>query len=78
MGVCIATDIEAWRRYVYENELDWVNAADPYTRSNFRREYNVRTTPQIYVLDKDKKIIAKRLEAEQLAGVIEDYKKKVM
>lgn len=76
MGVCIATDIEQWRKYVYENELDWINAADPYVRSNFRREYNVRTTPQIYILDKDKKIIAKRLEAGQLAGIIEDYRRR--
>lgn len=78
LGVCIATDIEEWRKYVYENELDWINAADPYVRSNFRRDYNVRTTPQIYVLNKEKKIIAKRLEAEQLSGLIEEYRKRTL
>jgi hypothetical protein len=28
--------------------------------------YDLKTTPQIYILDKDKKIISKRLGAEQL------------
>ncbi|MEQ8535019.1 MAG: hypothetical protein RIB86_24405, partial [Imperialibacter sp.] len=50
------------------------NAADPYYRSNMRRDYNVRTTPQVYILDKNKKIIAKKLEVEQLAGFIEQYR----
>ena len=74
MGICISTDIEEWRRFVYEYELDWINAADPYYRSNMRRDYNVRTTPQVYILDKNKKIIAKKLEVEQLAGFIEQYR----
>ncbi len=78
MGICIATDIEEWRKYVFENELDWINAADPYVRSNFRRDYNVRSTPQIYILNKEKKIIAKRLEAEQLADVIDEYRKRTL
>lgn len=74
MGICVATDIDEWRKYVFENDLDWINAADPYVRSNMRAEYNVRSTPQIYVLNKEKKIIAKKLEAEQLPGFIEQYR----
>jgi len=74
MGICITTDIEEWRRFVFEHELDWINGADPYYRSNMRRDYNVRTTPQIYILDKNKKIIAKKLDVEQLAGFIEQYR----
>ena len=74
MGVCISTDVEEWRKFVLKYELDWINVADPYFRSNMRRDYNVRSTPQIYILDRNKKIIAKKLEAEQLAGFIEQYR----
>ncbi len=74
MGICIATDIEAWRKFVFEYELDWINAGDPYFRSNMRRDFNVRSTPQVYILNRNKTIIAKKLEVEQLAGFIEQYR----
>ena len=36
-------------------------------------EYNVRTTPQVYVLDQQRKIIAKKLDVEQLVDFLENY-----
>ena len=72
LGVNVDTDIDEWKKFIEEFQLDWVNGADPFTRSNFRREYNVRTTPTIYVLDKEKKIIAKKLGVEQIEGFLRD------
>jgi len=71
MGVCVPTDLEKWKKFVSEKSLDWINAADPYLRSNFRKEYNIISFPTIYVLDKDKKIIGKRIGAEQLGKFID-------
>ena len=34
--------------------------------------YDVKTTPQIFVLDKDKKIIVKKIAGEDLATVMEE------
>ena len=42
---------------------------------NFRSIYDIFSTPQVYVLDKDKKIIAKKLGIEQLPDFIKDYRK---
>lgn len=75
LGVNVDTDIEEWKKFIEEFQLDWINAADPFTRSNFRREYNVRTTPTIYVLDNEKRIIAKKLSVEQIEGFIRDRMK---
>lgn len=66
------TDIDKWKAFIQEHQLDWINAADPFTRSNFRRQYNVRTTPTIYILDRDKRIIAKKLGVEQIETFIKD------
>ncbi len=57
---------ECWD-YIEENKIgEWIHVVDPYGRSRFMLSYDLKTTPQIYVLDKDKKIISKRLGAEQL------------
>ncbi|MEQ9289260.1 MAG: thioredoxin-like domain-containing protein [Cyclobacteriaceae bacterium] len=72
MAVNVDTDIDKWKAFVQEQQLDWINLADPFTRSNFRRQYNVRSTPTIYILDREKRIIAKKLGVEQIEGFIQD------
>jgi thiol-disulfide isomerase/thioredoxin len=53
--------------YIDEKEIgDWMHTVDPYLRSRFVKLYDVVQTPAIFVLDKDKKIISKRIGAEQL------------
>lgn len=51
---------------------DWINAWNPYDYQ-YKVIYDVRTTPQIFILDKNKKIIGKRLGPEQVAELIEMY-----
>lgn len=75
LGVCTVTDIDKWKTYVAEQNLGWKNGADPYYKSNFRQEYNVRSTPVIYVLDKSKKIIAKKLDVDQLEDFINNHRR---
>jgi alkyl hydroperoxide reductase subunit AhpC len=62
-------EVNKWTDFINQNKLNWINVADPYHRSNFRFEYDIQSTPQIYVLDQDKKILAKRIAAEQ----VEDF-----
>ena len=51
----------------------WLNASDPYLRSRFKQIYDVRLTPQIFILDADKKIIMKKIGAEQLPKVMDHF-----
>ncbi|HHH54736.1 MAG TPA: redoxin domain-containing protein, partial [Bacteroidetes bacterium] len=51
--------------------LDY-NLADPKNLSGFHAEYNVRATPTIFVLDKDKKILIKQIPADKLGEVIDN------
>ncbi len=63
-------EMKKWTDFIHEHNLDWINVADPYHQNNFRFEWDIQSTPQIYVLDKDKKIIAKRIGAEQVEDFI--------
>ncbi|WP_053404717.1 DUF5106 domain-containing protein [Persicobacter sp. CCB-QB2] len=74
-GVNTTTDTEKWLKYVEDKQMDWINGEDPYVQSNFRYDYDIRTTPIIYILDKDKKIIAKKIAAENITKFIEIYQK---
>jgi len=69
-----------WIDFVNEHNMyDWTNAWSPYSYE-YKDLYDVYSTPVIYVLDENKKIIAKRIGAEQVADVInfEEKKKHMM
>ncbi|MES2620928.1 MAG: thioredoxin-like domain-containing protein [Bacteroidota bacterium] len=58
-----------WQEFIKNNTLDWINVCDAKRHSNFRWEWDIQSTPQIYILDRDKTIKARRIGADQ----VEDY-----
>ena len=74
-AVCTTADKPKWTKYIEDNKLTWINGWDPERRSNFGYYYNVQSTPMIYILDKDKKIIAKKLSVEDIPSFIDNYRR---
>ena len=58
-----------WVEFIKKNNLDWINVCDSKRHSNFRFEWDIQSTPQIYILDANKVIKARRIGADQ----VEDY-----
>ena len=67
-----AVEEEKWKKYIIENKLDWTNVADLHTQNNFRHEFDISTTPQIFILDKDKKIIAKKIDEDTMEKILDN------
>ncbi len=78
-----------WDEYLAGHSYDWINAWDGIEGNdengksttfslgtNFRSLYDVYSTPTLYLLDKDKKIIAKRIGIETLEQILNDEMKK--
>ncbi|MEO9802106.1 MAG: thioredoxin-like domain-containing protein [Reichenbachiella sp.] len=74
-AITVNTEIQKWKDFIKKFDLNWINLGDPNYRSNFRVQYNVRSTPQVYILNKDKEIIAKKLDVEQIETFINDRKR---
>lgn len=70
----VARAPEQWKKYIRDFGVqNWVHGYDYSFRINFRKDYDVNNTPMIYVLDKNKKIIARRIPVEQLEGFLDYY-----
>jgi len=65
-----------WKQYIIKHNLDFINVADLFHTSNFRHDYDVVSTPMIYVLDEDKHIIGKKIDVGDLNGVLRNDEKK--
>lgn len=85
-GVMVDGGLPAWKKFIAENNLTgWIHVYQPdedrdadYAagRPNFRQLYDVYQTPVLYLLDENKRIIAKKLSYDQLDKVIELKKNK--
>ena len=74
-AVCTTADKVKWTQYIEDNKLTWINGWDPDRSSHFDYYYNVQSTPMVYILDRNKKIIAKKLSVEDIGPYIENYRK---
>jgi thiol-disulfide isomerase/thioredoxin len=74
-AVCTTTDKDKWTKYIEDNKLTWINGWDPKRTSHFDFFYNIQSTPIIYILDKNKKIIAKKLGVDEIGPFIDNYRK---
>lgn len=69
-AVNIGRDLPAWKAYIVENNLNFINVVDPKDFNNFRINYDIFSYPVIYILDKDKKIIARKIPAASMEDLI--------
>ncbi len=67
------TDRDEWMKFVEKNHMqDWINVWDPYRESYFWEFYDTSATPGVYLLNKDRKIIAKKIDMQTLDMILEE------
>ena len=64
-----------WHEFIEKHGLDWLNLDGGEANIDWHEVYDVITTPQIYLLDRDKKILAKKLSAETFEQIINMFEK---
>lgn len=70
-SVSINGDVDVWKEKVEEYGLqNAINVQDHRRQSGFDGMYDVRSTPRIFILDADKKIIAKQISVDQVAEIL--------
>lgn len=67
------TDRNEWMEFVNKNHMqDWVNVWDPYRESYFWEFYDTSATPGVYLLNKERKIIAKKIDMKTLDMILNE------
>ena len=81
-GVLTETkDFDLWKKFIKDKNLgNWINVYETEAQrkiiadskqASYKQLYDVIQTPTLYLLDKDKKIIAKKLTLEQMDDVLD-------
>lgn len=68
---------EEWKKFISEQKTSpIINGFDYSGQIDFRSRFDVLTTPTVYILDKDKKILARKMPVEQLGDFLNFHKRK--
>jgi len=86
-AVSILREKEQWKKFIAEFKIqNWYNGVDVHVNSktgkeeyytDFKNTFDIYSTPIIYVLDRNKKIIGKRIPIESLKDFIEFHENKL-
>jgi thiol-disulfide isomerase/thioredoxin len=63
---------QEWQNYISAKGLDWINVYDPSGSEGIEQKYDIYAIPMIYMLDQNKKIIAKDVPVEKLEDLIKE------
>ncbi len=75
-GIAVNTTEPEWREFVKKSGFTFTNVFDPTNRAIYAKYY-VDITPELYILNKDRIIVAKNLVAGQLEKIFERELKKI-
>lgn len=68
------TLINKWKDYISKNDLNWINVNGTQSKSaDFHELFDIYSTPTIYILDQEKKIIAKRIGAKNIINFLQNH-----
>jgi hypothetical protein len=70
-SVNIETESDGYKKYLKENKYNWINVQDTMHLSGFRKYYDIYSTPVSYILDKNKKIVGKRIDPDGMEKFLE-------
>ncbi len=75
----VSTDssMKEMRQFIKDMNTTWttVNGPRTYLKEHFSKQYYAELTPTVYILDNKKKIIARRLDVDQIEDFLTNYEK---
>lgn len=76
VAIAIDQSPDEWKKFIREFKLgNAINGYDFTSRTDYRHQYDVWTTPTVYVLDKNRKILARNLPVEQIEDFVLFHKR---
>jgi thiol-disulfide isomerase/thioredoxin len=72
-AVCMTVDSVKWKQAIIERQLPWLNVGGNVANIDYRVVYDINTTPVLFVLDKEKKIIVKKIGIDELEPFLRHY-----
>ena len=75
-AINIEQETPSYLKYLRENKYTWINVQDTAHLTKFRDYYDIYSTPVAFVLDKERRIIGKRIDPPALDNFLKEIFRK--
>lgn len=76
IAICKDFDIPAWKKYIKEHDLGgWINLNGKESNLDYNDAWDITTTPTVYVLDREKRIVTKKIDSDYLEDFILNWQR---
>jgi peroxiredoxin len=72
-AVSLNSDLNLWKKYIRENNLTWINVGGEKANIDYAMVFDLVATPVAYIIDEQKRIIAKNIPVESIKSIILRY-----
>jgi thiol-disulfide isomerase/thioredoxin len=73
-SVCSDTSMVKMKNAIKKKKMNWINVDGPRTATgDYHEQYDIISTPVVYLLNERKEIIAKKLAADKIEIFLENY-----
>ncbi len=70
-AICKDFDVPAWKKYIREHDLEgWYNLNGKESNLDYNDAWDIVTTPTVYVIDREKRIVTKKIDPQYLKDFI--------
>jgi peroxiredoxin len=74
LAICSDTSLVKWKNSIKKKKMNFINVNGPRTLTgDYHEQYDIISTPVIYILNERKEIIAKNLAADKIGSFLENY-----
>ncbi|MBL56801.1 MAG: hypothetical protein CMP61_06420 [Flavobacteriales bacterium] len=70
-AINIEQETKGYMNYLRDKKYDWINVQDTAHLTRFRDYYDIYSTPVAFVLDKERKIVGKRIDPDAIGDLLE-------
>ena len=79
IAVSVTEDYERWIKFINENHLEWINLSYAMGEPNydFLDFFDLTSTPGIFLIDKDHKIIVRQISLDKIQKIIDSNTTKI-
>ena len=64
IAICKDFEVADWKNYIREHKFDWINLNGKTATADYNDLWDIVSTPTVYILDRDKRIVTKRIDQE--------------
>lgn len=64
IAICKDFEVADWKKYITEHHFDWINLNGKTATADYNDLWDIVSTPTVYILDQDKRIVTKRIDQE--------------